>query len=162
MILKDLLEKDLDIVFCGTAVGNVSAQKQSYYASPSNQFYSILAKTKLTPKQLLPENYKEFLNYKIGLTDIAKKVSGNDNVLSKTDFDREGLYLKIEEYQPKIFCFNGKKACAEFLNTKTNKINYGFLNETIGKTKLFVAPSTSGSARRFWDESYWYMLKEEI
>jgi len=36
------------------------------------------------------------------------------------------------------------------------------LPDKIGNTKLFVAPSTSGSANGFWDESYWFMLKKII
>jgi len=57
---------------------------------------------------------------------------------------------------------HGKKAAAVYLNTKTKYLPYGFLPQTIGKTKLFVAPSTSGSARRFWDENYWFNLKQII
>ena len=41
MILKDLLQPNLDIVFCGTAAGEVSARKAAYYAGPGNQFYPI-------------------------------------------------------------------------------------------------------------------------
>ena len=43
MILQDVLKPKLDIVFCGSAVGAVSAVKQAYYAGPGNKFYAILA-----------------------------------------------------------------------------------------------------------------------
>ncbi len=163
MILQDVLKENLDVVFCGTAVGTASALKQSYYAGPGNQFYSILAKTKLTPKRLMPENYRELLNYKIGLTDLVKGVSGNDNVLKTEHFDVQSFGEKIMKYQPKIVCFNGKAAAAALFNSRnTSAIDYGFLTQTIGKTRLFVAPSTSGSARGFWDEKYWYLLKKEL
>lgn len=35
-ILKDVIKSNLDIVFCGTATGNKSAQIGFYYASPNN------------------------------------------------------------------------------------------------------------------------------
>ncbi len=74
------------------------------------------------------------------------------------DFDVLGFKEKILQFQPKMVCFNGKKAGAVYLNTKTKHVSYGLQTTTIGNTKLYIAPSTSGSARRFWDESYWMEL----
>lgn len=158
MILQDLLKPDLDIVFCGTAAGEVSAKKQAYYAGPGNQFYPVLYSIGLTPELLPPNDYKELLNYEIGLTDLVKLTSGNDNVLSKRDYDVASFSKKIFLFQPKVVCFNGKKAAAEFWGVKTKEIHYGLMAGTIGETRLFCAPSTSGSARRFWDEDYWMEL----
>ena len=162
MILQDLLKPNLDIVFCGTAAGEVSAKKKAYYAGPGNQFYSILYRAGLTQKQLEPHDYEKLLLYNIGLTDLVKLTSGNDNVLSKRDYDVKSFLKKIFNYQPKMVCFNGKKAAAEFMGTKTKNIRYGIMAGTIGETKLYCAPSTSGSARRFWDEVYWINLRREI
>ncbi|MFZ2360304.1 MAG: hypothetical protein WA040_13255 [Anaerolineae bacterium] len=36
-VLPDILAPNLDIVFCGTAVGNVSAQGGASYAGPSKR-----------------------------------------------------------------------------------------------------------------------------
>ena len=36
--LPDILVPGLDIVFCGTAVSNVSAQRGAYYAGPGNMW----------------------------------------------------------------------------------------------------------------------------
>jgi len=160
MILQDVLMPKLDIVFCGSAVGTVSAVKQAYYAGPGNKFYAILAKTGLTPVQLLPSQYLKMLEYHYGFTDMVKHVSGSDSILKKEDYDVEGFKRKIVSYQPKLVCFNGKAAAAAYLSKKTKDIEYGLLPDKIGNTKLFVAPSTSGSANGFWDESYWFMLKK--
>src|SRR5690554_3183033 len=115
MILQDLLQPNLDIVFCGTAAGEVSAKKQAYYAGPGNQFYPVLFKAGLTSKLLQPQEYEQLLEYNIGLTDLVKLASGNDNVLNKRDYDVAGFSKKIFIYQPKVLCFNGKKAAAEFM-----------------------------------------------
>lgn len=163
MILKDVLKPNLDIVFCGTAVGEASAKKQAYYAGPGNQFFPVLYRAQFIPSPIQPENYEQLLNHNLGLTDMVKHTSGNDNVLIDKDFDVRGFKDKILKFQPKIVCFNGKKAAASFLyENKTKNINYGFLPQKIGVTRCYVAPSTSGSARRFWDESYWIKLKELI
>jgi TDG/mug DNA glycosylase family protein len=162
MVLQDVLAPNLDIVFCGTAVGESSAKKEAYYANGSNQFYSILHKAGFTEKQVEPINYRDLLNYNIGLTDLVKYVSGNDNQITKRDFDVKSFIEKILRHQPKVVCFNGKKAAAEFMGVKTKRISYGLMAGTIGQSKLYCAPSTSGSARRFWDETHWHNLKTII
>ena len=164
-VLHDLLQPNLDIVFCGTAVGNKSADTKAYYAGSGNKFYSILHKTGLTPVQLKPHKYQKLLQYNIGLTDMVKHTSGNDNVLKQNDFDVADFNNKILKYQPKIVCFNGKTAAAVFIynnKSKTSHIPYGWLKTKIGQTRLFVAPSTSGSANAFWDENYWFKLKKGV
>ncbi|TYB79174.1 mismatch-specific DNA-glycosylase [Bizionia myxarmorum] len=159
MILQDLLQPNLDIVFCGTAVSKDSEKKGAYYAGAGNMFYPILHKIGLTPKQITPQNYTDLVHYNLGLTDLVKHTSGNDDVLNEQDFDVLEFKKKMIAYKPKMVCFNGKKAAATFFDTKTKYISYGLQPETIGETKLYVAPSTSGSARRFWDERYWRELK---
>ncbi len=160
MVLQDLLKPNLNVVFCGTAAGQVSAKRQAYYAVPGNQFYPTLYKARFTNRLLKPYEYHLLLNYNIGLTDLVKFSSGNDDALNKHDYDVKSFLKKIFTYQPKVVCFNGKKAAAEFMGAKTNRINYGLMAGTIGETKLYCAPSTSGSARRFWDETYWERLKD--
>lgn len=161
-MLKDVLHKNLDVVFCGTAKGTTSAMKGFYYAGAGNQFYSILYKAGFTPKQLLPNECFNVLQYKIGLTDLVHNQHGNDNELDDSNYDVLGFTKKIKEHQPKYVAFNGKKAAAFALGFqgKTKKVSYGLQTSTIGKTKLFVLPSTSGSARKFWDEQYWFELRE--
>ena len=100
MILQDVLKPNLDIVFCGSAVGSASAIKQAYYAGPGNKFYAIVAKTGLTPIQLLPAQYLKMLDYNYGFTDMVKHVSGNDSILRKDDFDAIGFKKKILVFQP--------------------------------------------------------------
>lgn len=145
-------------MFCGTAVGNYSNETSCYYASPTNKFWKILFKTDLTSSQLEPSNYNNLIKYNIGLTDLVKGKYGLDRSIKSTDYDCESLKTNIIKYRPKVLCFNGKKAAKVFLDKSV--INYGFQDETINKTKIFVAPSTSGSASNNWDESFWFKLSD--
>lgn len=155
-MLPDVLKPNLKVVFCGTAAGDKSAMRKAYYAGPGNKFWPILYRIGLTPVLLEPKDYRRLLDYNIGLTDLAKGVSGADSKLKKSNFDAESLKDKILMYEPNVLCFNGKKAAQEFLGRKD--IDYGFQNERIGKTLLFVAPSTSGAANGFWNEKYYIQL----
>lgn len=150
----------LNIIFCGTAVGNKSFEKGHYYAHHSNKFWSILYKSKLTPIQLNPSDYKKVLKYGIGLTDLVKEEKGNDSDLNKEHYDINRLNNIIHKYQPKWLCFNGKEAAKKFF--KRNNIHYGIQSEQIGSTKIFVAPSTSGRASQHWNENYWLELAKLI
>lgn len=154
-VLPDVLAPNLDIVFCGTAVGNVSAQRGAYYAGPGNKFWPTLFEVGLTPRLLQPKEYREVLSFGLGLTDLVKAVSGVDSQLSDSHFDRERLRATIERYQPKIVAFTSKRAAQEFLG---RPVVYGIQPERVRETALFVLPSPSGAARRWWDMSYWREL----
>jgi TDG/mug DNA glycosylase family protein len=154
-MLPDLLRENLTLVICGTAVGNKSAQLKQYYARPGNKFWKVLFETGLTSVQLQPLEYLRLLDYGIGLTDLVKEISGMDEKLRSEYFGNEALLIKIDQYQPKILCFNGKRAAVEFLG---RAVQYGLQPETLGGTKIYVATSTSGAANGSWDVKVWQAL----
>jgi len=156
MVLNDVLSRGMKVVFCGTAVGDRSAQRGAYYAGPGNQFWHILAETGLTPYRLLPEQYPFLARFRIGLTDLVKGRAGRDTVLAAHDFDIESFKVKIENFAPKTVAFNGKKAAEVFFGR--SGVKYGRQVERIGETTIFVLPSTSGAARGYWEPGYWRAL----
>jgi TDG/mug DNA glycosylase family protein len=157
--LDDLLRPGLDLVVCGSAASSVSAQKGQYYAGPGNRFWSVLAETGLTPYLLQPPEFPNLLQYGIGLTDVVKNQSGMDIDI---DFSGYGatLELRLKSFSPRFLCFNGKRAASEALGRK--QVCYGMQSEKFGLTSLFVAPSTSAAARRWWDTRYWEELADLV
>lgn len=156
----DLLAPGLKIVFCGTATGKVSADREEYYAGPGNKFWSVLFEVGLTPKRLNPGDYKILLGFGIGLTDVVKGQAGGD---ASIDFGRSnpaGLKQKIENFSPAVLAFNRKKAAQVFLNDR--RVELGLQPERVRETRLFVAPSTSGAANRYWNLEVWYELAELV
>jgi len=163
MVLPDLLDYNLIVVFCGTAVSRTSAKKNAYYASEDNKFYSTLYNCGFTPFQLKPEQYSNLLEYKIGLSDLAKRYAGGDKNLATKDFDVVGFKNKMKKYKPKVICFNGKRAGKEFLDLdKKGKLPYGLLEQEYYGIKLFVAPSTAYKADDYWDIKHWHDLYNMI
>lgn len=154
-ILPDVLSPGLAIVFCGTAVGAASARRHAYYAGPGNVFWPTLARVALTPHELRPEEYPGVTRYGLGLTDLAKTVSGSDSVLRTADFDSEGLRRKLLRFRPQVLAFTSKRAAQEFTG---HAVDYGLQRETLRGTALFVLPSPSGAARRWWSEAPWFEL----
>lgn len=154
-VLPDVLAPDLAIVFCGSAVGTASARRGAYYAGPGNAFWPTLAEVGLTPRLMVPEEYKSITSYRLGLTDLSKSISGSDRVLAEKHFDRDGLRAKVLQYQPRLLAFTSKRAAEAFIQ---HPVDYGLMRETIGATALFVLPSPSGAARRYWDKRPWREL----
>lgn len=158
--VEDVLPQGLTLVFCGTALSRISAQKRAYYANPSNQFWKTLHRVGLTPHQLQPEDYATLPKYGIGLTDLCKSEYGQDAELSANAFDRDSFEKKILIAKPAIVAFTSKRAAAEYLNKPVSKIAYGEQSETIGSTSLLALSSPSGLARRWWREDVWQELAD--
>lgn len=154
-VLPDVLAPGLAVLFCGSAVGAASARRRAYYAGPGNAFWPTLAEVGLTPRQLAPEEYKSLTRYGLGLTDLAKGISGSDRVLAEKHFDRNGLRTKVLRFRPRILAFTSKRAAGEFIE---HSVDYGLMEDRIGDTALFVLPSPSGAARRYWDKKRWREL----
>lgn len=163
MILPDYLDYGLDAVFCGTAAGNRSAALRRYYAQPGNEFWATIYAVGLTPELLTPERDCEITKYRLGLTDLVKHHAGVDANLQNQMYDVKGFENKIREYAPRFVAFTSKKAAAGYLGVAdTKEIDYGPQEGTIGPTRLFVLPSTSGNARRYWDAALWHELMSLI
>ncbi len=160
--VPDLLAPGLKVVFCGTALGRVSAERQAYYANPGNFFWRTLHNTGLMPDLVKPQDYTRLLDYGIGLTDLSKAHFGNDNQLPPDALDAETLREKMARWQPKILAFTSKTGASAFLSRPTGTIPLGFQPERIGGTQIYVLPSPSGQARIFWDQQAWRALADAV
>ncbi|MGH8165017.1 MAG: mismatch-specific DNA-glycosylase, partial [Rhodanobacteraceae bacterium] len=159
-VLPDVLAPNLRVVFCGTAPGTRSARERAYYAHPGNYFWRTLFEIGLTPRRLQPAQFRDVLEYGIGLTDVAKRHYGADHELPRDAFDAIALRRKLARYKPGIVAFTSKNAARAGLGTKAASFEYGELDTLIANSRVFVLPSPSGQARGFWDIGPWRELAE--
>ena len=157
-ILPDLLRPGLDLVICGTAAGAISAARGAYYANPGNRFWSVLAETGLTPRRFQPEEFPHLAALGIGLTDVCKSASGQDDALPRHGFDRVRTAMAMRRHRPRLLAFNSKRAASEFLGLPTGRIQYGPLPPAADLPQIMVLPSTSGLACRAWDPAPWWAM----
>ena len=150
-VLPDVLEPGLRAVFCGTT----SARAHAYYAGPGNAFWPTLHATGLTPELLAPEEFRRLPQFGIGLTDICKVLHGSDAEVGTVEFDVDGLRARIAAAEPAHLAFNGKNAAAGALE---RPVAFGLQEERFGGAQVWVLPSTSGAARRFWKIDPWEEL----
>ena len=163
-VLPDLLAPGLDVVFCGTAPGTVSAQRKQYYAHPQNKFWWALYDVELTPRLLHSSEYQTLLTYRIGLTDIAKHVSGMDNQLPRGSLGREAiadLRARIGKYKPRILAFTSLTGGRKLAGSNAE---FGRQSITLGETEVWILPSPSPAAHWNWqkNEKIWRALVAEI
>jgi len=158
-ILPDVIAHGLRVLFCGSAVGTKSALLGAYFAGPGNRFWPTLHETGLTPRILEPIEFKCSLVYGLGLTDLAKNTFGPDSSLSVKAYDSTRLRGLIETFSPSVLAFNGKAPARAFLE---HPVKYGLQPEQINNTNIFVLPSTSGAARRYWDSQQWHALSRFV
>src|SRR5690606_32041186 len=156
-VFPDILEPSLRVVFCGSAAGAVSARLGAYYAGPGNKFWPTLHDVGLTPRLLAPAEYPTLPRYGLGLTDMAKFVSGADATLPRGCDDPAGLAARIRAVRPRILAFTAKRPARVFLASAfgLDAVPYGEQPVTLDGIRLFVLPSPSGLARRFWDIGPW-------
>jgi TDG/mug DNA glycosylase family protein len=155
-ILPNVLAKDLAVVFCGTAAGRRSAEVRAYYAGRGNKFWATLHETGLTPRRFEPAEYRRVLSHQLGLTDLAKRTSGADSTLKRSDFSRPALRRVIAKYRPKVVAFTSKRAAMEFFG---GRVDYGLYPEVIDGTRFFVLSSPSGLASGSWQKGrHWHEL----
>lgn len=156
-VLPDLLRPGLRVVFCGTAAGTASAKAKAYYAGPGNAFWRTLHATGLTSVQLKPAEFERLSEFGIGLTDICKVLHGSDAEVGTVEFDVDGLRARIAAAEPNFLAFNGKNAARATLE---RPVDFGLQEEQIGGAAVWVLPSTSGAARRYWDIEPWRELAQ--
>jgi TDG/mug DNA glycosylase family protein len=154
-ILPDLLRPGLSIVFCGMAPSAESARRRAYYAHPGNRFWRTLHEVGLTDRLLAPEEFVLLPDAGIGFTDVCKSESGRDSELTKAALDPEAVRRKIAKFQPRFLGCTSKTAGQLVMGSACS---YGLQGERIGTTSIFVLPSTSGAAVRYWDIAPWRAL----
>lgn len=158
-ILPDVITHGLRVLFCGSAAGTKSALLGAYFAGPGNRFWPTLHEIGLTPRILQPIEFKCSLVYGLGLTDLAKNTFGPDSSLSAKAYDSTRLRGTVEGFAPSVLAFNGKAPARAFLE---HPVKYGLQPEQINDTSIFVLPSTSGAARRYWDSQQWHDLSRFV
>ena len=161
-VLPDLLRPGLRVVICGSAAGAVSAARGAYYAGPGNKFWRILAEVGLTPRRLEPGEFREVLNFGIGLTDLVKTHSGSDAILPREADDVAGLIARIRSVRPRLIAFNGKRAATAFYSRSGRDVGYGPGPAIADFPPIWVLPSTSGAACGSWSDAPWRQVADAV
>lgn len=147
--LPDYLQPGLDVVFVGFNPGARSAIVGRYYAGRGNVFWPLLYESGLLPEALTYTEDYRLPEFGIGLTDLVKRPSRSSGDLSRAETRAGAVTLakKLLIHAPRVVCFNGKGVYAWYGNRPT--VRLGAQDDTIGRARVFVMPSTSARNGRF-------------
>lgn len=140
--MPDILTPGLKVVFVGYNPSLPAARIGHYYAGKQNHFYALLHRHGLTPVLLTPWDDHSLLKYGIGVTDMCPIPTAQAGMLPAGALraGREALRGKLLVREPRIVCFNGLGVYRAFYDRSTV---IGSQDEVIGKSRVFVVPSTS-------------------
>jgi TDG/mug DNA glycosylase family protein len=140
--VPDVLGPGLEVVFCGTNPGRVSAEAGAHFANPRNDFWRLLHAAGFTPRLYQPIEQFDLLELGIGLTNAALRTTKGSSDLRRGDFagSRERLERIAHELRPRAIALVGKEA---FRGTFRERAELGPQTRTIDDVALFVLPSTS-------------------
>ena len=162
--VPDILAPGLACIFCGINPGRRSAAAGAHFANPRNDFWRLLADAGLTPRLLAPAEQWELPALGYGLTNAARRTTRGSGDLRRADF--AGTAKRLEnlavELRPGMIAFVGKAAYAGPFREKPE---LGLQERRLGKTALFVLPSTSpaNAAVPYWERLRWFRaLAEEL
>jgi TDG/mug DNA glycosylase family protein len=159
--LPDVLADNLDVVFIGTAAGRRSLARGIYYAGAGNRFWPTLGQVELIPPRFAPRDFAVLKSIGIGFTDLCKTASGMDRDIIVTASDIAVCDAKLRACRPRAVAFTGKKAAALWLRRRTDRIRYGLQKRRPSDlSDVFVLPSPSAAARRYWKVEPWQELAD--
>ncbi len=159
--LPDVLRDNLDVVFVGTAAGWRSAERGIYYANPGNNFWPALRQVELVPARFDMMSFARLPMLGIGLTDLSKSACGMDVDVVVTRDELSAFTAKMREHTPRAIAFTSKKAASLWLRRRGDRIRYGRQRQRASDfCEVFVLPSPSPAARRYWNIAPWHELSD--
>jgi TDG/mug DNA glycosylase family protein len=129
-------------VFCGINPGRVSAAAAAHFANPRNDFWRLLHAAGFTPRLYEPSEQFDLIELGYGLTNAAYRTTPGSGDLRREDFadTAERLERLAVELEPEWIGFVGKEAYRGAFNERPV---LGEQSRALGRTRLFVLPSTS-------------------
>jgi TDG/mug DNA glycosylase family protein len=141
----------------------VSAAAAAHFANPRNDFWRLLRDAGFTPRLVAPAEQFEVLRYGIGLTNAAFRTTAGSGDLRAADFASaaERLERLAVELGPRAIGFVGKEA---YRGPFRERAQHGLQERRLGKTRLFVLPSTSpaNAAVPYAERLRWFVALREL
>jgi TDG/mug DNA glycosylase family protein len=142
--LPDILQTNLNVVFCGINPGLHSAAVGHHFAHPSNRFWKALHRSGFTPHLLDPSQDGTLPRYGLGLTNIVQRPSASARELTRQDYTegRARLWSKIERYRPRVLAVLGLGAYRKAFQRPDSTV--GKQPERLGLSQVWLLPNPSG------------------
>jgi TDG/mug DNA glycosylase family protein len=142
--IRDVIGKDLEVLFCGINPGLYTAATGHHFARPGNRFWPALHDAGFTPRRLFPWEQTELLGMGCGATNLVARATANAAELDDGELraGRRRLERKVRQYRPRMVAIVGLGAFR--VAFRRPYATLGLQPETIAGARLWVLPNTSG------------------
>ena len=142
--VPDVIDRDLDILFCGINPGRWSGAVGHHFAHPGNRFWKLLFAAGLTPELLAPEDERRLLDFGLGVTNLVQRTTTAAADLSAEEL-REGaarLVETVRRWRPATVAVLGLGAYRTAFARPQAAV--GEQPDPIGDAPAWVLPNPSG------------------
>ncbi|HZI76854.1 MAG TPA: mismatch-specific DNA-glycosylase, partial [Gemmatimonadales bacterium] len=98
--VPDLIEPNLEVLFCGINPGLYSGATGHHFARPGNRFWPALQRSGFTPTLLSPWEERSLLDLGIGITNLVARATAAASDLTDAELraGRRRLERKVRRY----------------------------------------------------------------
>ena len=158
--IPDVIGVGLAVLFVGINPGLYSAAVGHHFARPGNRFWPALYEAGFTPRLLRPEEDAELLTWGLGITNLVSRATTAAAELAAEELRAGKVTLeeKVARYAPRWTAFVGIGAYATAFGRR--KVTLGLQEETIGESRIWVLPNTSGLNAHFTPARFAEVFRE--
>jgi TDG/mug DNA glycosylase family protein len=142
--IRDVIARDLDVLFCGINPGLYSAATGHHFARPGNRFWPALHAAGFTPRRLHPSEARTLLQHGGGITNLVARATASAAELDALELraGRARLARVVRRYRPRVVAIVGLGAYRVAFDRPDAVL--GAQAEMLAGARVWVLPSTSG------------------
>lgn len=147
--VPDIIAPDLKVLFCGVNPGLWSAAVSHHFARPGNRFWKALHLSGFTDDLVSPDNERDLLRYRLGITNLVDRATRSADELNREDL-REGarrLRSKVQRWKPRCVAVLGLGAYRSAFSDPQAQI--GVQPSMLGRSSVWLLPNPSGAQARY-------------
>jgi double-stranded uracil-DNA glycosylase len=147
--VPDVIDFDLQVLFCGINPGLYSAFTRHHFARPGNRFWPALYASGFTPRVLQPDEERELLELGCGVTNLVERGTLGSAELTRRELQAGGrrFVAKVKHYCPRAVAILGVSAYRLAFDRPDARV--GPQSDSIGSSVVWVLPNPSGLNAHF-------------
>ncbi len=147
--VPDLIDYDLQVLFCGINPGLYSAWSGHHFARPGNRFWPALFASGLTKRLVAPNEEHELLRYGCGITNLVDRATLAAGELNRAELVAGSAQFckKVAKYRPRAVAILGVSAFRLAFNSPDATV--GPQRDKIADSLVWVLPNPSGLNAHF-------------
>ncbi|WP_263971761.1 G/U mismatch-specific DNA glycosylase [Leptolyngbya ohadii] len=142
--VADIIDRDLNVLFCGINPSLYSAVVGHHFARPGNRFWKTLHLAGFTDRLYSADEDRDLLKLGYGITNIVDRATARADEVAAEEFvaAQQSLAQKLQTYRPKCLAVLGVSAYR--LAFQQPKAKMGQQSDRWEGTLIWVLPNPSG------------------